>query len=161
MEKKLITSEFMHYESIHELPKKDQKFINQLYEYTKKAYAPFSNYHVGALIVLEDGTTVLGTNQENSSFPAGICAERVAFSAMSALYPEKKPKQLIIVVQNKEFKSEQAAAPCGICRQTITEYEQRFDTDIELLFPAENGGFYRTKSIKSLLPLAFNAKNLA
>ncbi len=150
-----------HYEALADLPEQDQDYIRRTYAYAHTAaYAPFSNYRVGALIITEEGHEVFGANQENASYPAGLCAERVAFSSLSSQYPDAKPVKLILTVNEPHYISDLPAAPCGICRQTIKEYEGRFTTDIEILFPSQNRGFYRVKSIKSLLPLGFNAKNL-
>ena len=160
MEQKQIVTDVLRYESVQELPEEKQVLVEKAYEFAKHAHAPYSNYRVGCAILLEDGSIVGGSNQENASFPAGICAERTALSACVSTHPEKAPVKMAVVVNDSDFKLERPTAPCGICRQTIQEVETKHQQPIEILFPGENGSFYEVKSIQSLLPLSFEAKNL-
>lgn len=156
-----IEVELLHYESVEELSKQEQRLIQIAYQQAKEnAHAPYSNFHVGCAVLLKNGEIIGGSNQENASYPAGICAERTALSACASLYPNTAPIKMAIVVNNEQFQSETPCAPCGICRQTICEVENKYHQKIEILFPSENGGFYKAKSIESLLPLMFNSENL-
>lgn len=159
MNKIKIASEIVHYDSIDELSEVEQSLINKAYEYADYAYAPYSKFRVGCAILLENGKIVGGSNQENASYPAGICAERTALSTCSSLYPNTKPLTLAIVVNDKDFISNVPCAPCGICRQSISETEARYG-QVEIIFPAPNKGFYKISSIESILPFMFNGDSL-
>ena len=156
-----IRSTLSCYEQLEELSTEDINLVKKAYEYGKFAYAPYSNFKVGCAVLLENGEISGGSNQENASFPAGICAERTALSACVSTYPKSKVVKMAIVVNELGFKLSTPTAPCGICRQSIQEFESKFGSPIEIIFPGENGRFYKAKSIQSLLPLSFEAKNLS
>lgn len=122
----------------------EQELINAAKEASKKAYAPYSNFHVGAALLTASGKIFQGCNVENASFGATNCAERTAiFSAV--VNGEREFKKLVIFVDRKEF-----TPPCGICRQVISE----FSHDIEILLVNNKDEIKRT-NIKELLPLSF------
>src|SRR5256885_950322 len=83
----------------------------------------YSEFKVGAAVLLENGEIVSGSNQENASLPAGICAERVTLSAASSLHPNVAIVALAISAKASDSTLMEPVAPCGICRQTILEYE--------------------------------------
>jgi cytidine deaminase len=114
---------------------------------------------VGAAVLLENGRVVIGSNQENASYPAGSCAERVAIMSASAQYPNVKVKALAIAVK-AETLTTTPVAPCGICRQTILEYEMAYRQNIQLILQGETGEIYRIDSAKTLLPLYFSQDDL-
>jgi len=160
MSQKTITTFLDVYATKDELPVEDQQLVSSAYQAATNSYSPFSNFKVGCAVLLTNGEIVGGSNQENASYPAGICAERVALSTCSSIHAGVKPIKMAIVVNNENYQSKFPCAPCGICRQTISEYEGRFEQEIEIIFPGENGQFYKVKSIQSILPLGFNANNL-
>lgn len=122
----------------------EKELINAAIEASKKAYAPYSNFHVGAALLTKSGKIFQGCNVENASFGATNCAERTAiFSAV--VNGETKFEKLVIYVDRKEF-----TPPCGICRQVISE----FSHDIEILL-ANNCGEVKRTNIRELLPLSF------
>lgn len=155
-----ITSKIEQYQSAKELPENEQLLIEKAYEYAQYAHAPYSNFKVGCAIKLENGKIVGGSNQENASYPAGICAERTALSSCASQFPNVAIEKMAIVVNDENFLLTMPTAPCGICRQTIQEVEGMYNKQIQILFPGENGSFYKAESIKSLLPLSFKAKHL-
>ena len=114
---------------------------------SKKAYKPYSHYPVGAAVLCGDGSIVAGANIENSSYPAGICAERSAFSAAVSM----GHKNILAVAV---FSPKGDISPCGICRQFISE----FGEDVLVLFMWE--GSWRTLPISKMLPYAFSKRNL-
>src|SRR5688500_5606336 len=120
------------YDSIEELPEEDQWLLNEAREVTEQAYAPYSNFQVGAVAKLSNGEIVAGTNQENASFPAGLCAERVLLASISSLYP-KVPVETIAISYQGGNASDHPVAPCGICRQALNEYESRVNRPIRLI----------------------------
>ena len=143
-----------------ELTEKAKKTIEAAKEASYKAYAPYSNFLVGAAVLLEDGTIVTGNNQENAAFPSGICAERTAVFAANSLYPELSIDMLAIAAQNKGEFLKQPVAPCGVCRQVLLESEKRFEKEIEIyLYGTEK--IYYIKGIETLLPLNFCSDTLS
>ena len=90
---------------------------------TEQAYAPYSNFHVGAVAKLENGEIVAGTNQENASYPVGICAERVLLGSAATLHPDVAIESIAISYNSEKVKSDHPISPCGMCRQSLLEYE--------------------------------------
>lgn len=120
------------------------------------AYAPYSGFHVGAALRLNNGEIFPGCNQENASYPLCMCGERVALYNAAANRPNHPVHTLAIVVRNPGNPVESPASPCGACRQVITEYETKYGQPIRLLLKAESNIVYALPSGASLLPLGFN-----
>ncbi len=143
-----------------ELSAEDKHLVDVALDAARNAYAPYSNFRVGAAVLLDDGTIVSGSNQENAAYPSGLCAERVALFYANANYPDKSVDCITIVVIDPEDKIiPQATSPCGSCRQVISESEMRYDKNIRLLLVSEKT-IMEFKSIQDLLPLSFNQKDL-
>ena len=151
-----INTSFSVYESISELPKEIQTLMQQAIAIRKKAYAPYSKFRVGAAILLDNGHIVLGSNQENAAYPSGLCAERVAIFQTGAIYPEAKIIKMAITAASDTNETKSPIPPCGACRQSISEYEFKQNTPIEIYFMGESGEVYKSNSIKNLLPLSFD-----
>ncbi|AKP51221.1 Cytidine deaminase [Cyclobacterium amurskyense] len=128
------------------------KLINLANKATDKAYAPYSNFRVGAALVLEDGQTFWANNQENICYPAGICAERVLLSYTHSNFPDLKPLSIAIVAKKSDNSGLATVTPCGLCRQTISEYEMKFDSPIEVLMLRADGHVLKAGGIDQLLP---------
>lgn len=121
-----------------------QKLLDAALEARKHAYAPYSNFTVGASVLTENGEVFTGCNIENVSYGATVCAERVAiFKAISAGH--KSIKALAVVADHPE-----PISPCGICRQAMSE----FGSDADVLM-ANTKGHTRTTNMKELLPITF------
>lgn len=136
----------------------DKILLQKAKEISLKAYAPYSKFHVGAAILLDNQQIVLGSNQENVSYPAGLCAERTAIFWAMANYPEANPLRIAITYQYSK-ENPQPLAPCGMCRQAMLEYEMNKQSNLVMLLwnGEENPGIiYEIDSVKDLLPLAFN-----
>ncbi len=142
-------------DSDDELPAQLAELLVQAKIAIATAYAPYSNFKVGAAALLENGMIITGSNQENASTPAGICAERITLSAASAMHPNIAIIAVAISAKASNQVIASPVAPCGICRQTILEYEQRFRRDIEIILQGEEGKIFRISSVKNLLPLHF------
>ena len=99
MKELIITSKFSTFDSINEVPQDIQTLMEQAIEIRKKAYAPYSKFRVGAALLLDNGKTVLGSNQENAAYPSGLCAERVAVFQAGAIYPNAKIVKMAITAQ--------------------------------------------------------------
>jgi len=155
-----ITSSFTIYNSTEELSKDIQDLMSQAVDIRKKAYAPYSQFKVGAALLLDNGKIILGSNQENAAYPSGLCAERVAIFHAGSVYPEAKILKIAITAASDTNQTTAPIPPCGSCRQSIAEYEIRQDTPIEIYFMGEIGEVYKSASLKNLLPFMFDKKFL-
>ena len=139
MKKVEIHSEFVEYGNVDELPDDDQRLVVEARLSVNKAYAPYSRFQVGAAVLLENGIVMRGNNQENASYPIGLCAERVAIFAAGANYPGVKIKAVAITAQSDLFHIDKPITPCGACRQAIAEYEHRYHGPIRMIMVGETG----------------------
>lgn len=151
-----ITTKFLVFDEIQQLPKDIQDLMNQAVEIRKKAYAPYSKFRVGAALLLDNGKIVLGSNQENAAYPSGLCAERVAVFQAGAVYPEAKIIKMAITAASDTNTTTSPIPPCGACRQAIAEYEFKQEYPIEIYFMGETGAIYKSDSLKNLLPFMFD-----
>lgn len=142
-----------------ELSKEQQAVVAKAKEQTEHSYCPYSGFHVGAAVELEDGTTVLGANQENAAYPSGLCAERVALFAAGAQYPELPVKRLAIACYTGGHFTEEPGSPCGACRQVMIETEDRYKQPMEVILYGDKET-YIFRSAADLLPLIFVGDNL-
>ncbi len=159
---KHISSEIKYdlYESMDELSSEDKSLMLAAIEATGTAYAPYSNFHVGAAVLMENGQVVRGSNQENAAYPSGLCAERVAVFAAGSQFPGVKIKAIAITAMFDDLKEPLSVSPCGDCRQVMAEYEHRYKANIRLIITAGKGKIMVIPNTKTLLPLMFNAENL-
>ena len=148
------------YSSLEELPDDMQHLLNQAREITAQAYAPYSNFQVGAIARLTNGELVTGSNQENASFPVGLCAERVLLATASSLFPKVPIETMAISYKSEHVNSDHPISPCGICRQTLQEYESRVSHPVQLILGGMTGAIYVIDSASRLLPLAFTSEEL-
>ena len=140
---------------LSELSETDRQLIDMAIEGTNRSYAPYSHFHVGAAILLAYGKMLIGCNQENAAFPAGICAERSAIFAAGAQYPDQPIVTLAITARNTKGELiDEPASPCGTCRQVIIETETRFKHPVRILLYGRKRTFV-IDSIKELMPLSF------
>lgn len=160
MKEVLITSKFSVYDTTEDLPAEIQNLFEQAFQIQKNAYAPYSKFRVGAAILLDNNKIVLGSNQENAAYPSGLCAERVALFQAASNFPESKISKIVITTAPEATEISSPITPCGACRQSIAEYENKQDSPIEIYFMGEMGMIYKSESLKNLLPLVFNKKLL-
>lgn len=138
-----------------ELSDAQRELVALARQYTHNSYAPYSHFHVGAAIRLDNGETVCGANQENSAFPSGTCAERSACYSAGARFPKAKFEAIAIAARGTDGEEiAEPCAPCGACRQALLEYEKLAGHDVEVLLVGRDT-VYVSPSVKSLLPLAF------
>ncbi len=140
----------LEYEELHPM---DQHLVNEAKHASQSAYAPYSSFKVGTAVLLENGTTVTGNNQENAAYPSGLCAERVAIFSAHALYPEQKIDTIAIAACYKNEFTE-TISPCGACRQVMLESEKRSGKVIRILLFGINK-ILVIESVKDLMPLTF------
>ncbi|RKR07712.1 cytidine deaminase [Maribacter vaceletii] len=160
MIKKKVSFDISVFSSMDELENRDKKLMKRAVEARKNAYSPYSNFTVGAAVLLENGEMVLGNNQENAAYPSGLCAERVAVFYAGANYPGIKIKAIAITATSINYKVDTPAAPCGNCRQAISEYETKQESPIELFLMGETGKVLKCNAIADILPLAFTSSFL-
>ena len=138
-----------------ELSKVDRAMVDIAIECTKSSYAKYSQFHVGASILLANKAIIRGCNQENAAFPAGICAERSAIFAAGAQFPDQPVKILAIAARDHSGElTEEPVSPCGTCRQVMIETETRFNTPIHILLYGKRR-VYVIDGIRNLMPLSF------
>ncbi len=148
------------YNDISELTEKDAWLLTEARTVTENAYAPYSNFHVGAVAMLSNGEVVAGTNQENASYPVGICAERVLLGNAATLYPNISIETIAISYNSDTVKSDHPISPCGMCRQALLEYETRVKNPIRLILSGMEGKIQIIKTANFLLPFAFTPSEL-
>lgn len=166
MENKTIQINYRVADSHASLEPEDAKLFAEALAAMKTAYAPYSNFSVGAAVALENGKIVRGSNQENIAYPSGLCAERVAIFAASSMYPGVAMRAVAIVASHinaptVEPSADESVTPCGACRQVIMEYERLFDSPIRIITGAPEGKIIVVDSANTLLPLVFFSEALA
>jgi cytidine deaminase len=148
------------YLSVAELPDQDQLLVEKARAVTASAYAPYSNFHVGAVARLVNGELVTGTNQENASYPVGICAERSLLATAASLFPGIAIETMAISYHNINGVSNHPISPCGMCRQSLVEYEERVKNPIRLILSGMDGKVIVLEKANLLLPLSFGSIDL-
>ena len=143
-----------------QLEKWQQELIHKAEEAAINAYAPYSNFLVGAALLTNTGKIIQGNNQENSAFPSGLCAERVAVFSARAQHPEEKIKAIVVTAKQKTANEYTAVTPCGSCRQVLSEVESNQEQPIHLIMAGAEREIYISDSIENLLPFKFSSKYL-
>jgi len=146
----------IHYQeyTLAELEASDRALIDAAVKATDTAYAPYSNFHVGAALRLADGTIVTGSNQENIAYPSGLCAERTALFSASAQHPGIAVETIAIIGRNPQG-ALTAASPCGACRQVMAEQESRQENKMRVLCYYSADKILLFEGVESLLPFVF------
>ncbi len=137
-----------------------KKLIEAAKSATKTAYAPYSEFCVGAAVMLDNGKIITGSNQENAAYPSGLCAERVAIFSANAQYPNKGMDAIAIAAFNKGDFTNVPCCPCGSCRQVMAEVESRYNKKVKIIMYGKSE-IYEVDSIDALLPLSFGKKSLS
>ncbi|MEQ3666173.1 MULTISPECIES: cytidine deaminase [unclassified Olleya] len=148
------------FDNISDVAEDVQSLMSKASEARNNAYAPYSKFSVGAALLLDNGEIVTGSNQENASYPSGLCAERTAIYYAGAKYPKAKFVKMAIIAGSQVHPTLTPIPPCGACRQAIAEYEVKQDIPIELFFMGETGKVVRSNSLANLLPLIFDKSAL-
>ena len=160
MKKILIQSELEVYDELSELPQDIQNLMQAAFVARDNAYAPYSQFHVGAAILLDNGEIIKGSNQENAAYPSGLCAERTAIYYAGANFPDAKIIMMAISARAKNKETLTPIPPCGSCRQAIAEYEVKQKQPIAIYFMGERGSVIKSDSLQNLLPLLFTQEYL-
>lgn len=152
---KSISISFEELDHYEHLSHDDQQLVKLSLEMTKKAYAPYSKFHVGAAAKLTNGEIVLGNNQENIAYPSGLCAERVALFYAGANFPSEAVETICITAYGDLLPIENWLTPCGSCRQVMGETEMRQSKPLKVILVSQNNKVLVFKSALDLLPFAF------
>ena len=145
------------HENWKELPVQDQILVDRALEAMQAAYAPYSKFKVGASVRLDNDAVVTGSNQENSAYPSGLCAERVVLFHVGANYPKQAVQTLCIVAEGDLIPSEKLLSPCGACRQVMLETENRQNNKIRVIIVNQDNRALILNSVIDLLPFGFSA----
>ena len=149
-------NEFVLYDKLEDLDDESVYLAHKAREATAHSYAPYSKFHVGAALMLEDDVVVPGANQENAAYPLCMCAERVALYAAALLHPGKRMTKMVVVAHKKNHKELVPATCCGACRQVLAEYEMRQGSPIEIIMMGAGEKWIKSKSSNDLLPFGFD-----
>ena len=157
MNKREISFTLFEYEGIDELTPEEQSVVKAAEDALNTSYAPYSNFNVGAAVLLENGHIVKGSNQENAAYPSGLCAERVALFYANSKFPNAAVKVLAVTARKNDNIIDGPIPPCGACRQVILETEKRFNQPMKIIL----AGAKRVQVInnaRNLLPLTFDSE---
>ncbi|MCI1640433.1 MAG: cytidine deaminase [Bacteroidales bacterium] len=156
MTDKEIKINFIEYTSLGELKPEDRRLAEAAIEALKRAYAPFSNFNVGAAIRLSNGKIITGANQENEAFPSGLCAERTAMFYASAEYPEESMEEIAITGGKNGVMEDYPVTPCGACRQVMAEYQKKGGKPMGVLMIGKKK-IWKFRKVEDILPLIFDS----
>lgn len=160
MKKETFALAYEVYDSAEELEEEDAFLLQKAMESVKLSYAPYSRFYVGTAARLQNGEWIQGANQENASFPVGICSERVLLSVASSLYPGVAIEAMAVSYRSDIIASNHPISPCGLCRQTLQEYEGRMQQPIRLILGGMEGKVWVLPNVSQLLPLSFTSDDL-
>lgn len=148
------------YDNVNELSDRDKALVLEAEKVSQSAYAPYSQFYVGAAIRLKSGNVVVGSNQENMAYPSGLCAERVAIFYANSTYPNDEVEVIAITAHAENFEVTKPITPCGACRQAIAEYEIKQAKPIRIIMASGQGEVHECNGITELLPFMFNEQEL-
>ncbi|BDD10294.1 cytidine deaminase [Fulvitalea axinellae] len=148
------------YGSLGEMEEKDKELMQMARNACDNAYAPYSEFFVGAAVRLSDGRVEIGSNQENAAYPSGLCAERVALFGISARLGDVEVETIAVAARRSAPDSFVPVTPCGSCRQVMAEYEFRQEKPIRIIMEREDEEMLVSSSVADLLPLGFSKKSL-
>lgn len=146
---------YSEYSSMDELAAGDRALALSAIEAIDGAYAPYSHFHVGAAVLLDDGTIVKGANQENAAYPSGLCAERTAMFAAGAAYPDRNMTSIAVAAKQNGVLCPEPAAPCGACRQVMAQYQTKAGTPVSVILVGSEK-ILKFNRVDDLLPFIFD-----
>lgn len=152
--------EYEVFDKVESLTTADFELLLAARKATETAFAPYSNFKVGAAVYLTNGQLVTGSNQESTSFPVGICAERTLLNAVGSQFMHEKISAMAISYNPIGKESNEPLSPCGMCRQSLLDYENRYQAPIRIILSGLTGPIWIFKSATLLLPFGFNGEIL-
>jgi len=158
MDKKEIKLAYNIYSDVSDMKTDDAELLREAKEALKSSYSPYSNFPVGAAVKLANGKIIRGSNQENSAYPSGLCAERIALFAAGSQYPGVAIESIAIAISSPH--TEAAISPCGACRQVMLEYEDKYKQNMRVIMHGENNSIMEISRVADLLPFGFTNQKL-
>ena len=135
----------------------DQILVDKAYDALETAYAPYSEFKVGASVRLDNDAIITGSNQENAAYPSGLCAERVALFHIGSNYPKQSIKTICVVAKGDLLPLDKLLSPCGGCRQVMLESENRQENKIKVIIVNQDNRTMVIPSVIDLLPFGFGS----
>ena len=160
MAEKRINVTYQEYSSVEEMTPEDQALVAAALEAQKGSYSPYSDFQVGAALLLANGVIVKGANQENIAYPSGLCAERVAMFWAGANYPDVPMETLAIAGSDHGVLCESPASPCGSCRQVMAEYQKKYNHPLKIILVGSKR-IRKFSCVEDLLPLIFDSLTIS
>ncbi len=160
MKVRKITIAIEEFEQGEQLTQQEEQLIREAENAIEGSYAPYSEFHVGAAIFLNNGEYIKGSNQENAAYPSGLCAERVALFHAKSKYPDSVVEAIAISARAGHFNIDDPIMPCGACRQVMAEVENRQNKKIRIIMRGQSGKTQVIDGIENLLPLMFKEEKL-
>jgi len=160
MTKQIKEISFTEYKSEDEIPKLELSLMIEARRAALSSYSPHSNFQVGAALRLDDGTILLGSNQENAAYPSGLCAERVALFYFGANYPTNKITHMAVAAKRGREEDYLPVTPCGACRQVMLEYENKQKEPFSFIMKTDSNRWLKFASCSLLLPFSFDENSL-
>ena len=157
--KELTITAVLNVYKFEELTEAGRTLLQAAMDATKRSYAPYSKFSVGAAARLNNDVIVTGTNQENAAYPSGLCAERTTLFYANSQYPDQAVATLAVAARTERDFLDAPIPPCGACRQVILETEKRFNQPMRILLYGKEE-VYEVKSIRDLLPLSFDGSEM-
>ena len=145
--------------SYEELDESFRKLVDQAKNATQQSYAPYSQFRVGAAVLLADGQVVIGANQENAAYPSGLCAERTALFSANVQHRDTPVCAIAVAARNADGFLPVPVTPCGACRQVMLEVEHRYGRPITIILYGTEA-IYVIDSVTDILPLEFELEGL-
>ncbi len=156
MAEKKINVTYQEYSSVEEMVPEDQALVAAALEAQKGSYSPYSDFQVGAALLLANGVIVKGANQENIAYPSGLCAERVAMFWAGANYPDVPMETLAIAGSDHGVLCESPASPCGSCRQVMAEYQKKYNHPLKIILVGSKR-IRKFHCVDDVLPFIFDS----
>lgn len=152
MDKKEVRLDYVVYRN--SFPEEYSALCEKAIKATQQAYSIYSGFSVGAAVLLDNGQTVMGSNQENVAYPSGICAERTALFYAGAAYPGNGVKAIAVAACYKGAITGNFIPPCGACRQVMAEVIKRYGCDFDVVMIGQKETIVLKAS--ALLPFSFD-----
>lgn len=155
-----LSVSYTEYDRSEELNEADRLLLDEAWKACEKAYAPYSKFHVGAALQLQNQAIFTGNNQENAAYPSGLCAERVAMFSASAAQPDSAIHTIAVVAKTDAFNLSEPVTPCGSCRQVMSEYEMLSGKPIRVIMQGNSEKVWVVEGVSNLLPMMFHGTGL-
>lgn len=152
--------EYEEFDAKQDLSAEDLTLLNAAYDAVETAFAPYSKFKVGAAARLSNGQIIIGSNQESASYPVGICAERTLLNSIGSQYPKETITAMAISYMPNGTESDHPLSPCGMCRQSLLDFELRYKAPIKLILAGKTGKIMLIPSASQILPFGFTGSIL-